>query len=85
MSKIPRMRTVAQIRQIFADSGEPCISEREIRRLAKCGAFPAIYAGRRLLINLDGLFDYLRTHCEGAPSPRFEEIGEDAAHDDRHV
>lgn len=76
MSGIPRMRTVAQVQQIFAEGGEPCISERELRRLAKSGAIPAITAGRRLLINLDGLFDYLRTHCETSvtPSPRFERI-----------
>ena len=76
MNGVPRMRTVAQIQKIFADSGEPCISERELRRLAKSGAIPAISAGRRLLINLDGLFEYLWTHCEtnAVPSPRFERI-----------
>ncbi|MBQ5389519.1 MAG: helix-turn-helix domain-containing protein [Clostridia bacterium] len=76
MSGIPRMRTVAQIQQFFKDNGETCISERELRRLAKSGAIPSITAGRRLLINLDGLFEYLHTHCEtaAAPSPRFSRI-----------
>ena len=62
MSSIPKMRTVAQIRQIFAENGEVCISERELRRLAKSGAIPSITAGTRLLINFDGLINYLNSN-----------------------
>ncbi len=72
---IPRMRTVDQVQRHFKDNGETPIGKAELRRLARMGKIPAITAGRKLLINLDGLFDYLNTHyCECMPSPRFGRI-----------
>lgn len=73
-TKVPRMRTVDQVQQYFKDNGEVPLGKAELRRLVKSGAIPAITAGRKLLINLDGLCDYLHTHCEAAPSPRFSRI-----------
>ncbi len=73
--KLPRMRTVDQVQQFFKDNGETPIGKAELRRLARLGKIPAITAGRKLLINLDGLCDYLNTHyCEFSPSPRFGRI-----------
>ena len=71
---IPRMRTVDQVQKHFIDNGETPPGKAYLRRLAREGEIPAITAGRKLLINLDGLFDYLNTHCEPAPSPRFGRI-----------
>lgn len=71
---IPRMRTVDQVQKHFIDNGETPPGKAFLRRIAKEGKVPAITAGRKLLINLDGLFDYLNTHCEAVPSPRFGRI-----------
>lgn len=66
---LPRMRTVAQIKAIFAENGERGISDRKLRRLAKTGVIPSHMAGRKLLINLDALIAYLNTSCiPSAPS-----------------
>lgn len=59
VTHIPRMRTVSQIKAFFAENGETGISEREIRRLARAGVVPSIMAGRKLLLSLDGLLNYL--------------------------
>ena len=62
---LPRMRTVAQIKAIFAENGERGYQ----RRLAKTGVIPSHMAGRKLLINLDALIAYLNTSCiPSAPS-----------------
>lgn len=73
-TKVPRMRMVHEVQQYFRDHGETPPGQAYLRRLAREGKIPAITAGRKLLINLDGLFDYLNTHCEAAPSPRFGRI-----------
>lgn len=58
--KIPRMRTVkeaaAEIKQL--DSGT-AMTEWRIRELAISGVLPRVQAGKKLLINLDTLFEYL--------------------------
>lgn len=57
---IPRMRTVkeaaAEIKQL--DSGT-AMTEWHIRQLALQGVLPRVQAGKKLLINLDTLFEYL--------------------------
>lgn len=59
---LPRMRSVPQIKAFFAECGEQGLSEREIRRLAKSGKIPSVWAGRKLLVNLDALLEYLSTN-----------------------
>ena len=54
--KIPRMRTVMQIKREFPQLQ---LSERYLRQLAKSGEIPAVQAGNKILINVDKLFDYL--------------------------
>lgn len=59
--KIPRMRTVkeaaAEIKQLDAHSA---LTEWRIRELALSGVLPRVQAGKKLLINLDTLFEYLQ-------------------------
>ena len=58
--KLPRMRTIkeaaAEIKAI--DSGT-AITEYHIRQLALSGVLPRVKAGRKFLINLDLLIEYL--------------------------
>lgn len=57
---LPRMRTVkeaaAEIKAV--DSGT-AITEYHIRQLALSGVLPRVKAGKKLLINLDTLIEYL--------------------------
>ena len=57
---IPRMRTVkeaaAEIKQLDAHTA---MTEWRIRELALSGVLPRVQAGKKLLINLDTLFEYL--------------------------
>lgn len=59
--KMPRMRTVkeaaAELKSI--DSGT-AITEYHIRQLALSGVLPRVQAGRKMLINLDLLIEYLQ-------------------------
>ena len=58
---IPRMRTVkeaaAEIKQLDAHSA---LTEWRIRELALSGVLPRVQAGKKLLINLDTVFEYLQ-------------------------
>ena len=58
--KIPRMRTIkeaaAEIKSI--DSGT-AVTEYHIRQLALSGVLPRVKAGKKYLINLDTLIEYL--------------------------
>ena len=58
--KIPRMRTVKEAAQEIKqlDSGT-AMTEWRIRELALSGVLPRVQAGKKLLINLDTLFEYL--------------------------
>lgn len=67
--QVPRMRTVkeaaAEIKQL--DSGT-AMTEWRIRELALSGVLPRVQAGKKLLINLDTLFEYL----ENPTAARFQ-------------
>lgn len=58
--KIPRMRTVKEaaqeIKQLDSDTA---MTEWHIRQLALSGVLPCVKAGKKYLINLDTLFEYL--------------------------
>jgi len=58
--KISRMRTVkeaaTEIKQIDSNTA---MTEWRIRELALSGILPRVQAGKKLLINLDTLFEYL--------------------------
>ena len=54
--KVPRMRTVKQIQAEFPDTQ---MSIRMLRQLARENKVAHVYAGNKLLINVDSLFDFL--------------------------
>lgn len=58
--KIARMRTLDEcFAEIKAMDENTAISKYYIRRLALSGKIPVVMCGRKRLINLDGLIDYL--------------------------
>lgn len=58
---IPRMRTVAKIvAEIKALDPDTEVTEFYIRQLAKEGAVPVVWAGRKALINLDDVLNLMR-------------------------
>lgn len=60
MPAVPRMRTVKQCVDYFKEQDpECCIGEWYVRRLIKQNKIPTRRSGRRILINLDTLIDYL--------------------------
>ena len=60
--RIPRMRTAPNIvAGIKAMDPHSEVTENYIRQLAKDGAVPVVWAGRKALINLDDVLDILRT------------------------
>lgn len=52
---LPRMRTIK------AAAHELDIPEYALRRWVKSGAVPAVYAGKKALVNLDKLIDFLES------------------------
>lgn len=57
----PRMRTVKEAAQEFkALDSHTAVTEYHIRRLALQGVLPKVKAGKKVLINLDTLIEYLQ-------------------------
>ncbi len=57
---LPRMRTTKEAAaEIKAADPNTAITEYHIRQLALSGVLPRVKAGRKLLINLDTLIEYL--------------------------
>lgn len=57
---LKRMRTISQIMEFLKEEDpESCISEHYLRQLVKHNQVPVFHAGRRQLISLDGLLEYL--------------------------
>lgn len=60
-ARIPRMRTAAKIvAEIKALDPDTEVTEFHIRKLAKDGTVPVVWAGRKALINLDDVLDLMR-------------------------
>ena len=58
--KLPRMRTVSEAaREIKAKDPHTAITEHHIRQLAVSGRIPRVKAGRKYLISLDLLIEYM--------------------------
>lgn len=58
--KLPRMRTISEAAQeIKALDPRTAITEYHIRQLAVSGVIPRIKAGKKYLINLDTLIEYM--------------------------
>lgn len=57
----PRMRTVPQIvAELKLQDENTAISEHYLRKLVKTGKIPCVNAGRKVLICLDTIYDYLQ-------------------------
>ncbi len=57
----PRMRTVKEAAQeLKALDSHTAVTEYHIRRLALQGVLPKVKAGKKVLINLDTLIEYLQ-------------------------
>ena len=64
--KIPRMRTVGEAAlELKKLDPNTAVTEYHIRRLVLSGKLPKIKAGKKYLINLDLLLDYLENPCDG--------------------
>lgn len=70
MNSLVRLRTLdeayAELKQLDPDT---CISKYYIRRLALSGEIPVVMCGRKRLINLDALIDYLSSADNAAAVP----------------
>nr|WP_295680312.1 hypothetical protein [uncultured Lachnoclostridium sp.]DAE03953.1 MAG TPA: hypothetical protein [Myoviridae sp. ct2cn10] len=61
-----RMRTFrATVEYFKQEDPETPVNEYFLRRLVKQGKIPAVYAGKKALINLDMLIDYLNNDLAG--------------------
>ena len=59
-AKLPRMRTVKEaVAELKAIDEHTAVTEYHIRQLALSGVLPRVQAGKKLLINLDLLIEYL--------------------------
>ena len=57
---LPRMRTISEaVREIKALDPHTAITEYHIRQLAVSGVIPRVKAGKKYLINLDMLIEYM--------------------------
>ena len=64
--KIPRMRTVSEAAlELKKLDPNTAVTEYHIRRLVLSGKLPKIKAGKKYLINLDLLLDYLENPRDG--------------------
>ena len=70
---IPRMRTIKEAAQEIKqlDSGT-AMTEWRIRELALSGVLPRVQAGKKLLINLDTLLEYLQEPTAAKFQPKQE-------------
>lgn len=67
MSKLARMRTLdecyAELKKMDENTA---ISKYYLRQLAISGKIPVVMCGRKRLINLDGLIEYISSPCVAA-------------------
>ena len=71
-SKIPRMRTVSEASQeLKALDPHTAMTPYHIRRLCLNGVLPTVKAGKKILLNLDALIEYMAdpTADKFQPSP----------------
>lgn len=67
--KIPRMRTIKEaMQELRALDSHTAITEYHIRQLALSGVIPRVQAGKKCLINLDTLIEYM----QDPTAPKFQ-------------
>lgn len=70
-TKIPRMRTINEAaREIKVLDPHTAITEYHIRQLAISGVIPRVKAGKKYLINLDMLIEYMNDPTDERFKPR---------------
>lgn len=70
-ASIPRMRTISEAAQeIKALDPRTAITEYHIRQLAVSGVIPRVKAGKKYLINLDTLIEYMNDPTADKFMPR---------------
>lgn len=75
MSKLARMRTLDEcFAEVKAMDEHTAISKYFIRQLAISGKIPTIMCGRKRLINLDALIEYISS-CNSAANNNVIEYG----------
>lgn len=68
MASLPRMRTAEGVmEEIKTQDPGTKITLHFIRGLIRSGEIPVVEAGRRKLVNLDIVMDYLATQATGQP------------------
>ncbi len=71
-----RIRTIPEAaRELKEDDPATAISEWMIRRLVKQGELPSVAVGRKRLVDLDVLEQYMSDNCVAVPPMRKEVIG----------
>lgn len=71
-----RMRTVKQCIEHFKDEDpETSLTEYYINGLVKQEKIPVFYAGRKRLVNLDKLIEYLNSEAEEEQVPTIKDYG----------
>ena len=56
--KLPRMRTLPQLHKELNEMGIP-ISMNALRVWVKQGKIPAVYCGKKAIVNMDAVIDFL--------------------------
>lgn len=65
---MPRMRTIKEaIRHIKDADPDTAFTEHALRGMVNTGRIPHITAGRKILLDIDGLDEFLRGEREEAP------------------
>ncbi len=73
---LARMRTIIQVVEYLKEEDpKSCISEHYLRQLVKQNKVPVFYAGRKALINLDKLLEYLAGDLPEADLEPAQRIG----------
>ncbi len=71
---LPKMRGLAEaIKELHDSDPESCFTLHALRKLVNEGELPCVRCGRRILINMDSLYEYLRGEQEqvrSAPPPK---------------
>lgn len=66
---IPRMRTIKEaMGELKAIDSHTAMTEYHIRQLAISGVIPRVQAGKKMLINLDTLIEYM----QNPTAPKFQ-------------
>ena len=75
--RIPRMRTVSQAAaEIRSRDQHTAITPYHIRRLCISGVLPTVKAGKKILLNLNDLLEYMNDPTADKFKPRTESASE---------